>query len=261
MILALLICGTSIGIVLSLFGSGGSILALPALIYVFGVKPTVASSYSLFIVAFACLVGFLIGQKKNKLKIARAFIIALPSAIATFISRSYLLPATPEVIFGTFSKETLFKYIIAVMMLISGSRMAFKNHIERGDAASIKDVYFKYAIVALIIGTLTGFVGSGGGFLIVPAMVSILGFSMRYASKISLLIIFFNSATGIIGDYQNLDNLNYLFLAKFIASALLGIVIGNKISGVLKDHHQKRAFGYFLIMVSLSILMKELTKI
>ncbi|MBN9542827.1 MAG: sulfite exporter TauE/SafE family protein [Alphaproteobacteria bacterium] len=263
--LAIIICGLCIGMVLALFGSGGSILALPALIYVFAIKPTVASSYSLFIVAVTCLVGFVLGQKKNKLNVSKAFAIALPSSLSTYLVRHYLLQEIPETIIDfeliKLSKDFLLKAIIAIMMLISGFRMAFRNHVERGDATSIKEVYPKYFAVAFLIGCLTGLVGSGGGFLIVPAMVSILGFSMRYATKISLLIICINSSVGIVGDYKLLPSLNWLFLGKFVLSSLLGLYIGNKLASKLKDHHQKRAFGYFLIMVSLSIILRELVKL
>ena len=195
------------GLSLGLIGGGGSILTVPILVYLFGTNPITATAYSLFIVGTTALVGGLSYLKKKEVDLKTGFLFAVPSFVGVYLTRAYVVPALPDPVFqlGTlvFSKALLIMLVFAVLMVAASVSM-----IRQKKATDKKTELSKTARILLIglegfvVGGVTGFVGAGGGFLIIPALVILVGMPMKMAVGTSLFIIATKSLIGFTGDLQ-----------------------------------------------------------
>lgn len=261
-ILAILI-GLSLGII----GGGGSILTVPVLVYIMHLSPVNSTAYSLFVVGSTALAGAYSYFKKRQVCYRAAIVFSIPSFISVFLTRSYLMPLIPENIteIGTLliTKQILIMIVFAVLMILSSYSM-----IKKGVVSKISDedfspdkVKFNYPLIFLegaLVGVLTGFVGAGGGFLIIPALVLLVGLPMRVSIGTSLLIIAVKSLIGFSGDVYAGLNVDWSFLGLFTAFALAGIAIGIYYSRYIKSEKLKPAFGWFTLVLGIFILVKEL---
>ncbi|MGB7413919.1 MAG: sulfite exporter TauE/SafE family protein [Thermosynechococcaceae cyanobacterium] len=244
-----------IGLSLGLIGGGGSILAVPILIYVMGVGSKVAIAMSLFIVGTVSLIGVIPHwlQGNVNLKIAVLF---TPSAMAgAFLGAR--LTALP------FITDTTQLISFGVVMLLASLLMIRKGSQKPAPAVEPSESRAKgrlqwLAIPAqgLGVGVLTGFVGVGGGFLIIPALVLIGGLPMKKAVGTSLLIIAANSAAGFLG-YLNQVTLNWELIFSFTVAASLGIVAGSYLSRFIDAKHLQKGFGYFVLAVAVFVLIRR----
>jgi uncharacterized protein len=252
-----------IGISLGMIGGGGSILTVPVLVYLMAVDPVLATTYSLFIVGFTSLAG---GTKAymNKLVDFRSVsLFGIPSILTVFVARHFILPAIPELVFTAGSlhvnKGSLLMIIFALLMLLAAISM-MRNHTddtETGPPSLIPDKTFSLLIPGLIIGLITGLLGAGGGFLIIPALVLFIKLPMKTAVGTSLLIIAINSLFGFvfsIGHYT----LNWSLLFSFTALAIAGVFIGSRIGLRMDSDSLKKWFSWFVLAVSVYILIKEI---
>lgn len=253
----------SIGLIMGLIGSGGSILTVPILVYLLSVEPVLATAYSLFIVGVTSLTGAMTYLIKGLVAVKTAIYFSIPSFIAVYVSRRYVIPILPEDIahIGTYTlKRGVFLMVLfAVLMLGSALSMLFLRLKERKEASN-PSPYF-YGIVLLegfLIGTLTGLVGAGGGFLIIPGLVLILRLPMKLAIGTSLTIIAIKSLLGFVGDIQNHAVIDWSFLTFFTLLAIVGIFIGMYVTKYIRDERLKPIFGYFVLIMSALILVKEL---
>ena len=251
-----------IGIALGLIGGGGSILTVPVLFYLFAVDTVTATAYSLFIVGLTSAVGTVSYFKKGLVNIKTAIVFGIPSIIAVFLTRAYLVPAIPKEVFsiGDFivTKGILMMLVFAVMMIAASYSMIKKDKKQPNENEG--DQKFNYPIILVegtIVGILTGLVGAGGGFLIIPALVFFTGLTMKEAVGTSLLIIAFNSLFGFLGDVINGVNIDYLFLISVAFFALIGIFIGTFLSKKIDGSKLKPAFGWFVLVMGIYIIIKE----
>ena len=182
-----------IGIVLGLIGGGGSILTVPILVYLLQINPVTATAYSLFVVGSSALVGTLRNIPKKTVDFRTAFVFALPAFISVYLTRRFLVPAIPEEIFNignfTLTKNLGIMVFFALIMLFASFSM-IRNKKEGNDAS--EKVSYNYPLIiieGIVVGTLTGIVGAGGGFLIIPALVLFAKLPMKKAVATSLLII------------------------------------------------------------------------
>lgn len=250
-----------IGIVLGLIGGGGSILTVPILVYLLHNDPVYATAYSLFIVGITALIGTIRNIPKKLVDFKTAIIFAIPAFIAVYLSRRYLLPAIPEQLFivndFVVTKGIGIMVFFAFIMLLASISMIRNKREEPKEHAVIKYNYVLIIIEGLVVGLLTGLVGAGGGFLIIPALVLFAKLPMKKAVATSLLIIAIKSLIGFIGDIENLT-IAWDFLLLFSLLSVVGIFIGIYLNKWIDGKKLKKAFGWFVLLMSVYILLKEL---
>ncbi len=247
------------GLSLGLIGGGGSILTVPILVYLFSVNPIIATSYSLFIVGATALFGSYLAYRKNEINLRMAFRFAVPSFIGVYTVKMIVLPLIPEDILSIqnflLTKTVLVMGVFALLMVVASLAM-----INRKIRSEQEPNDLKVTIQGFFVGSVTGFVGAGGGFLIVPALVNLLGLNMRSAIGTSLTIISLNSLFGFgLSMYQGLQ-VNWLLLFCILSVALIGLVIGFYYSNKISDMRLKKGFGYFVLIVGTIILIDQITK-
>ena len=187
------------GLILSLLGAGGSILTMPILVYLFFIPVVEATSYSLLIVGLTALFGSIEYFRRKSIHIKTAISFGAPSIIGVLIARKYLLPSVPDqFIFGILITKDFIIMIIFSTLMILASVMMLKKDKSFSDQKYTRDKknYFIIVVEGFIIGGVTGFVGAGGGFIIIPALVLLAGLEMKIAVGTSLIIIAFKSIIG-----------------------------------------------------------------
>jgi uncharacterized protein len=260
-----LLLAVLIGVSLGLIGGGGSILTVPVLVYVAGVSPTLATAYSLFIVGSTSLVGGFNNMAKKLVHIPTAIIFSIPSFISVYTVRKYVMPAIPDTIVSignlAVTKNIFIMVFFAAIMLFASISM-IRNKKQEEENCDVSQITFNYPLIIIegfVVGALTGFVGAGGGFLIIPALVMFAKLPMRLAIGTSLLIIAIKSLIGFTGDVQNLSNqIDWILLGAFTTAAIVGIFIGSYLAKFIKAETLKRGFGWFVLVMAIYILTKEL---
>lgn len=249
-----------VGLVLGLVGGGGSILTVPIMVYILGYNPIIATAYSLFVVGSSSLVGSFQKYRKGLADVKIGLAFSFPSFLAVYFSRRYLVPNLPEVFLNvgsyTLTKEmAIMTFFALVMLLASYSMIKTKKEIE--ELKSIQQAYYKTFIQGLVIGTVTGIIGAGGGFLYVPALVLWAKLPMKKAVGTSLIIVTINSLIGFGGDLQTIK-VEWLFLLSFSAITIVGILIGGLLSKFVSGKKLKKGFGWFTLLMAIYILYKEI---
>ena len=253
-------CALLIGVTLGLIGGGGSILTVPILVYLFYLNPVTATAYSLFVVGTTAFWGTIRNIKRGLVDFKAGIAFSIPSFIAVYIARKYILPAIPEKLFFIddflLTKNVAIMLFFALLMLIAAFYMILDRTINIKRKAKIKYNYLSLLIQGFIIGILTGIVGAGGGFLIVPALVLWTKLPMKKAVGTSLLIITIKSLIGFIGDVENLV-IDWNFLLIFTTISIIGIFFGIYLSNFIEGKKLKKVFGWFVLIMSISILITE----
>ena len=250
-----------IGLSLGLIGGGGSILTVPVLVYLFGVDPVLATAYSLFIVGATSLVGAFPKYKNGDINLKTAIIFGIPSIIAVYATRAYLVPNIPQHIFQLGSLEItkpLMMMIVFGVLMVFASVSMIRN--KSTNSAEEGPQVFNYPMILLegtVVGMLTGFVGAGGGFLIIPALVLFSKLPMKKAIGTSLLIIAVKSLIGFTGDLGK-QEMDWTLLLSVTALAIVGIFAGNILSKKISADSLKKGFGWFVLIMGIYIIVKEL---
>jgi uncharacterized protein len=250
-----------IGVSLGLLGSGGSILTVPIMVYLMGINPIDATGYSLFVVGITSAVGGATYIKRDLVNFRTAFLFALPSIVFVFLTRKYLLTAVPQIIFSTESftltKDIFVLILFSVLMIIVAARMISKSEYKEPDVMENPN-YPWLIFIGAVSGILTGILGVGGGFIIIPALVLVAKVRIRESVGTSLLIIAFNCLSGFIEEIlEKHSAINYNFLVLFSALSLVGIFIGFRISLKLHSEQIKKAFGWFILIMGIAVFVKE----
>lgn len=249
-----------IGISLGLIGGGGSILTVPILVYLFNVNPKLATTYSLFIVGLTATFGAVRHYKMGNIKVKSAIYFALPSLISLLLVRKIILLRIPAAIPFTetisISRDLMIMVLFAILMVLASYSMIRKQKISNYLDTQIKPLYL--AFIGGIVGLITGFLGAGGGFLIIPALLFFAKMKMKQAVGTSLLIIAFNSLLGFAGDVVNGVEMNYPFLLLIAFIAGIGIFIGTFLSKKIDGDQLKPIFGWFVMVMGIYIILKEL---
>ena len=251
-----------IGVSLGLIGGGGSILTVPVLVYLFGLQPLVATSYSLFVVGSTSLIGAINNLKKGLVNVKAALLFGSASIATVFITRKFFVPIIPKSIItvrGIDITESLaVMSLFAFLMLLASVSMIRNKKIEK-EQTECKDCFHfpKLLGYGIGIGLVTGLLGAGGGFLLIPALVFLLKLPMKKAIGTSLMIIALNSLIGFTGDLGHFT-VDWLLLLKITAIAMTGILIGGAIGKKLYGDKLKKGFGWFVLTMGIYILLKEI---
>ncbi len=249
-----------IGITLGLIGGGGSILTVPILVYLFKVNPENATSYSLFIVGVTALAGAYRHYRIGNLKVRAGLVFALPSILSLLLVRKIILPAIPAVLFSVGSvaitKNLLIMVVFAVLMVAASTAMIRPS--AQSDATTAKANPSKLALIGLLVGIVTGFLGAGGGFLIIPALLFFANLPMKQAVGTSLLIIAINSLIGFSGDLLGNPQIDFGLLLTIAGIAIIGMFIGTFLSKKIDGAKLKPIFGWFVLIMGCYIIVKEL---
>ncbi len=255
------IASIAIGISLGLIGGGGSILTVPVLVYLFGLDAVMATGYSLFIVGLTSAVGSVDYYRKGLINVKTAIIFGIPSIAAVYATRAFIVPAIPDEVFaiGGFvvSKALLLMLLFAVLMIAASYSMIRKDKKKAEDNAG--EQKFNYPLILAeggVVGVLTGLVGAGGGFLIIPALVVLSKLPMKMAVGTSLAIIAAKSLIGFSGELGS-ANIDWTFLLTISAFAIVGIFVGTALSKKVDGAKLKPAFGWFVLVMGIYIILKE----
>ena len=247
-----------IGLVLGLTGGGGTILTVPILVYLMSVSPVTATAYSLFIVGTTSTFGAIQNYRKNLVDIKNGFIFAIPSFIAVYLTRKFIVPRIPEIIIESpilITKNTFLMLFFAVIMIF-GALSVLKKKSQDNNNEEKRNLIL-IGIQTFTIGIIIGLVGAGGGFLIIPSLILFAKLPMRKAVGTSLFIIAMNSLVGFIGDVQNLE-IDWVFLLTFSAISVVGIFIGMYLTKYTNESQLKKIFAYFVLLMAAIILLKEM---
>lgn len=251
-----------IGLSLGLIGGGGSILTIPILVYFFRIDPVLASTYSLFIVGITTSAGTISYHQKNNVDYKITLIFGIPSLLAVFTMRKWVMPAVPHHLlnFGTFelTKPDLLMLVFALLMLAASLSMLKKS--KAAALATTEINYYRLVLQSILVGTITGFVGVGGGFLIIPSLVLFAGLRMKKAVGTSLMIITISSLLGVLGDISRHIVIDYPFLLIFSGFAVFGIIAGSYLSAYVPDAKLKPAFGWFVLIMGVFVLISTIYK-
>jgi uncharacterized membrane protein YfcA len=248
-----------IGISLGLIGSGGSILTVPVLVYLFHVDPLLATTYSLCVVGFSSIAGVISRLKQRLVDIKTILVFGIPSVMGVFISRKFILPGIPSLLhFGNnvLTKSSFIMLFFASLMLVSALSMILGKN--KKEEEGILPVYgLTLMLVGLAEGMLTGIVGAGGGFLIIPALVLLGKLPMKKAIASSIFIISIKSIVGFLGDLSH-TVIDWKFLSIIIILATIGIITGNFLNKKMDGAKLKKGFGWFVLAMSLVIFIEQI---
>lgn len=251
-----------IGISLGLIGGGGSILTVPVLVYLFHQDAVLSTSYSLFIVGTTALVGAIPKFKEGLIDVKTAIIFGIPSILAVYLTRLFIVPAIPSEVFTlgelVITKSIFMLLLFAVLMVLAAYSMIRSNgKVKKEIPKNVRTYNFPIIVLeGLFVGALTGMVGAGGGFLIIPALVLLSGLPMKEAVGTSLLIIAVKSLIGFTGDLGHYD-LNWMLLLSVTIIAVIGIFVGNAMSKKFDGAKLKKGFGWFVLITGIYIIIKE----
>lgn len=256
-----------IGLSLGLIGGGGSILTVPVLVYLFKIDPVLATTWSLFIVGVTSLTGGIRAYVKNKVDFKSVSEFGFPSILSIFLTRNFLLPAIPDIVFNsgsfTLSKGDFLMVVFAVLMLIAAIVM-IRNESDKDQTTNTPHHHNQHEVLYLIllglaVGLITGLLGAGGGFLIIPALVLVVGLPMKTAIGTSLIIIAVNSLFGFLFSLKHYE-MNWRIILPFTIIAIAGIFLGSLLADRLPGDKLKKAFGWFVLLMAAFIIFRELVQ-
>jgi hypothetical protein len=252
-----------VGISLGLIGSGGSILTVPILVYIMGVDAVSATAYSLFIVGATALVGGVQNAIQKRVDFMTVLVFGVPSIAAVYATRKWLVPMIPDELFSlgslAITKPIALMLLFAVVMIMASISMIRPS--RKPEADDSQPMKYNYPMILLegsVVGVLTGLVGAGGGFLIIPALVLLARMPMKLAVGTSLFIIAAKSLLGFTGDLQGTLAIDWNLLLIFTGASVAGIFAGIALSKHIPGAKLKTGFGWFVLVMGIYIIIKEL---
>jgi len=240
-----LVLSVAIGLSLGLLGSGGSIITLPVLVYAGGIPPREAVPMSLAIVGGASLAGTVLKLREERIDTATAAIFAL-SGIPAAAAGAQLTPLV---------RPELLLLLFAVLMFAVAGTVLVRR--ERAPEPATGSHRWRCLLAGAAVGVLTGFLGVGGGFLIVPAMVVAARLPLKVATGTSSVVIAVNSFAGLAGQMRH-GSFDPGIAAAFLAMALIGMLAGVRFSSRVSTPVLRRGFAWFVVAVGLFVVARNL---
>ena len=243
-----ILLGFAIGVSLGMLGGGGSILTVPALVYVVGQSPQAAVTASLMIVGANSAMGAFMHRSQGTLNWKVALLFGGVGMAAAYLAAGWskLLPPTALMI------------LFAVLMLVVGLFMVLKPQPANQDGGGRG--WWVTVASGLGVGVMTGFLGVGGGFLIVPALVMLVGLPIRQAVGTSLVVIAMNSLAGFLGHLDG-PPIDLQVVAIFVTAGLTGALVGARLTRIVHPDHLRKAFALFVIALALFLLVDNASKL
>jgi uncharacterized protein len=250
-----------IGVVLGMLGGGGAILLVPVSVYVIGLDPVTAAANSLFVVGLSSIFGAIPYYRNRQVDWEVLWIYGLFSLAAVFLTRWWLVPALPDPLIivkdWALSKPTALMLLFAAVMLLSARSMLKPLRANSQHKDNTKPGLWLIAMVATGEGLLSGLVGAGGGFIIIPALVLLARVEMKKAVGTSLVIIGVKSLLGFSGDALQVD-LDWNLLGGLSLFTAVGTFLGYLLSSKVDSASLKRAFGWLVLTMGIFVLFKEI---
>ncbi|WEV77296.1 sulfite exporter TauE/SafE family protein [Janibacter cremeus] len=254
--LAVIPLGLVIGLALGTLGGGGSILAVPALVHLLGQDPVAATTSSLVIVGITSLLSIPAHQRAGRVRLGQGVTFGLLGTAGSFAGSAAARAVPAAVLMTAFAVLML---VVATLML----RQSLRGESESAEAGTSEPIItlrplacacprlVKLVVAATVVGLLTGFLGVGGGFVLVPALVLVLGFTMPVAVGTSLLVIAINSATALAARVQHgIGDLDWPLIVGFSAAAVVGSLVGSKVADRLPEHRLSQAFAVLVLVIA-----------
>jgi len=237
-----------IGLSLGILGGGGSILTVPVFVYVMGYAPKVAIAMSLPVVGVTSLVGAIGHWRAGSFDLRAALTFGAVAMLGS-LSAARLSSRVPGVVQLT---------LLGIVMIVAAVVMLRGSHTDREERNAGRGIqrWWLVAAVGLAVGMLTGFVGVGGGFLFVPALVLLAGLPIKTAVGTSLLVIAMNTAGGALG-YRTQFDIPWMVVTIFAGIAVLGSLAGSRVIGFIPQRTLRAAFAYFLLVMAAFILYQN----
>jgi uncharacterized membrane protein YfcA len=252
-----------IGVVLGLLGGGGAILMVPVMVYVMGIEPVIASANSLFVVGLSSLAGAIPYYRSRQIEWSVLWLYGLCSLLAVFLTRWLLVPALPDPLLNVggwhLQKSSGLMLLFALVMLQSARSMLKSVNANPNTANATYPGPWLIALVATGEGLLSGLVGAGGGFIIIPALVLLARVEMKKAVGTSLVIIGIKSLIGFLGDALQVE-WDWRLLALLSLFTATGTLIGYLFSSKVNASSLKKAFGWLVLAMGVFVLLKELMR-
>lgn len=253
-----------VGVSLGLVGGGGSILMVPILVFLFGIRPVEATSYSLFVVGVTSFVGAFPKIRQGLVSVRTVLVFGLPSLVSVYLTRKYLVPGIPDIIWQgenlVIGRSFMLMMLFGVIMLASSFSMIKESETIECDEAEMESFFYPLILLeGILVGVLTGLIGSGGGFIIIPALVNMGRLPMKKAVGTSLVIIALKSIMGFGGDlHAGVLDVDYNLLISITALAVVGILVGNGISKKVDGEKLKVAFGWMVLVMGIYVISQQL---
>ncbi|MFZ4262230.1 sulfite exporter TauE/SafE family protein [Sphingobacterium sp. HJSM2_6] len=251
-----------VGITLGMIGSGGTILTVPILVYIMGVNPILATTYSLFAIGITSFIGGVRGIIYQEADLSKVLSFGIPSLVVVFTTRAFILPLVPDVIvLGSFQLEqhvALMLLFAAVMLTSSINMIRTAKFPLESSAKAFHVPLYGVMLQGAMVGFITGLVGAGGGFLIIPALINFYKLPIRKAVATSLIIITINSCFGLLGDLEKFPEFDWRLISAYTLSTVFGLFIGFNLVKKVSNLFLRVSFGYMILIIGLYILVKEL---
>lgn len=254
--LAVIPLGLVIGVALGALGGGGSILAVPALVHVLGQDPVTATTSSLIIVGITSLLSLPAHHRAQRVSFGQGLTFGLLGTAGSFAGSAASRAVPGEVLMSVFA---VLMAVVAVLML----RRSRNGTPAGGEAGPHEQVLtlrpltcacprlLRLVVAATLVGLLTGFLGVGGGFVLVPALVLVLGFTMPVAVGTSLLVIAINSATALAARVQQgVGDLDWPLVLGFSAVAVAGSLVGSRVADRIPAQRLSQAFAVLVLAIA-----------
>lgn len=251
-----------IGIILGLVGGGGAILTIPLVIYFFGKTSDVATTYSLIVVALSAFQGVIQRIGKSLIDFKKGFAFVIPSMVIAFLFRRFrkdVIPDYFQIANFNLSRDFVVDCLLVILMLIVAFNMLQPK--KKAGELLVQHTQRRIITYGLIIGILSGLLGAGGGFIIVPVLLSV-GLSMKKAVATSMFIVAIQSAIALIGDFSapnfEFNQIDWSLAFMLALLSILGVFIGTKLQSIVSDMILKKLFAFVLLALACFIFIDRI---
>lgn len=252
-----LLVALAAGVALGLLGGGGSVLVVPALVYCFGRSPVEATAYSLVAVGSVSLVGAILCARRRPIPLRALTRFGGSSLVAAYLVRAFVVPALPPAIDFGFARVGLDHVLMLAFALFAGAAgLAMLRRRCCVSGPAVHPAWVPFAGIAT--GALTALLGAGGGFLVLPALVLLVGLPMEEAVGASLAVIAAQAISGSLGVFSSGAPFDVRFALELTATMLLGVAWGVASAGLIPPVRLRRTFGVFVVAVAAVMALLEL---